>query len=280
MENSIIITIPVYKTSPSEMEKESFKQCLKILHDYNLTLFTYKSLNLKEYIEIAHAYNKDLTFEFFNKDYFNNIQGYNKLMLSAEFYNRFKGYTYILIYQLDAWVFYDALEFWCKQNWDYIGAPWIEKENNKTYWVVGNGGLSLRKTDYFISLLNSRSKLKSFKQLYKDAHSIKDYILLIPKSLGFHNNINRFIKSFGDKFNEDIIYSKFMKNTKFSPQIPCASIAISFAFEKEPSFLYQENNNKLPFGCHAFMKYEYETFWKKFITKSKENGTYNNHNKL
>lgn len=270
MAQSVNITIPVYKPYPSEIEKESFKQCLKILHDYHITIFTYKSLNLKEYLDIAHSYNKYIEFEYFEKDYFNGIQGYNKLMLSAEFYNRFKEYTYILIYQLDAWVFYDALEFWCKQNWDYIGAPWLEKKDNKTHWCVGNGGLSLRKTSYFISLLNSKKKLKSFKNLYKDAHSIKDYILLIPKSLGFHNNIKIFLKSFGDKFNEDIIYSKFMKNTRFSPQIPSPDTAIQFAFEKDPSFLYQENNNKLPFGCHAFMKYEYETFWKELIKISKE----------
>ena len=31
----------------------------------------------------------------------------------------------MLIYQLDAFVFQDDLAYWCQQNYDYIGAPWL-----------------------------------------------------------------------------------------------------------------------------------------------------------
>lgn len=40
--------------------------------------------------------------------------------------------------------------------------------------------------------------------------------------------------------------------------------ALEFAFERFPSEMYKITG-KLPFGCHAWEKYEYESFWKKFI---------------
>jgi hypothetical protein len=47
-------------------------------------------------------------------------------MLSIDFYKRFRDYKFILIYQLDAYVFRDELEYWCEQDYDFIGAPLIE----------------------------------------------------------------------------------------------------------------------------------------------------------
>lgn len=44
-------------------------------------------------------------------------------MLSAEFYDRFAAYEYVLIYQLDAFVFADRLAEFCQMGYDYIGAP-------------------------------------------------------------------------------------------------------------------------------------------------------------
>lgn len=45
-------------------------------------------------------------------------------MLSAEFYERFLAWDYILLCQTDAFVFRDELADWCARGYDYIGAPW------------------------------------------------------------------------------------------------------------------------------------------------------------
>jgi hypothetical protein len=47
----------------------------------------------------------NISVESFPKRYFENIEGYNELLLSASFYERFLDTKYILIYQLDAFVF-------------------------------------------------------------------------------------------------------------------------------------------------------------------------------
>ena len=46
--------------------------------------------------------------------------------------------------------------------------------------------------------------------------------------------------------------------------------AIKFSFEVMPSYLYKLNNNVLPFGCHAFEKYESD-FWKIIFNKNNIN---------
>src|SRR4029079_3572600 len=85
---------------------------------------------------------------------------YNRLMNIPYFYRHFLEYDYILIYQLDTFVFENNLEEWCNMNIDYVGAPWINSTwvNNlkkKISWIdkfiypVGNGGLSLRKVKLF-----------------------------------------------------------------------------------------------------------------------------------
>lgn len=56
-----------------------------------------------------------------------------------------------------------------------------------------------------------------------------------------------------------------INNSWLKPKYPDYKKNIQFAFEKYPSYLYNLNNKKLPFGCHAWQKYEYNTFWYNFI---------------
>jgi len=65
--------------------------------------------------------------------------------------------------------------------------------------------------------------------------------------------------------NEDFYWSViipfFAKNFKR----PTVQEALGFAFECFPKQCYEQNNRQLPFGCHAWEKYEPE-FWKAFIS--------------
>ena len=49
-------------------------------------------------------------------------------------------------------------------------------------------------------------------------------------------------------------------------KVPSNYHALEFSFEAMPSYLYKLNNNVLPFGCHAFEKYETD-FWKIIFEK-------------
>ena len=89
-------------------------------------------------------------------------------MLSSEFYRRFSKFEYILIYQLDAFVFKDQLNYWCKKGYDYIGAPWFEGFHLTKTGVniigVGNGGFSLRRVKTHIDLTGRFGFFKIYKK--------------------------------------------------------------------------------------------------------------------
>lgn len=79
----------------------------------------------------------------FDDKWFESVSTYSVFMLTKEFYEKFTSYEFLLIYQLDAWVFRNELEYWCAQGYDYLGAPWF-KDATTMYSKAGNGGFSLR----------------------------------------------------------------------------------------------------------------------------------------
>lgn len=256
------VIIPVYKDLTDRYEEMSFRQCLKILHNYPVFIVTHDLLDISSYESIAAEYGTQLNKAIFNASFFTGIEGYNRLMKGKAFYLRFSAYQYILIYQLDAFVFKDDLAIWCSKGYDYIGAPWISDDDNKitdiSLWRVGNGGLSLRKVAYCLKVLSWKGPVLTYRYYNKWKY--------LPYILGWKNNINYFRKS---RMNEDALFSGFLSPTYLNPNLPTPQEAARFAFEKYPSFLYKVCHNNLPFGCHAFQKYEYEEFWKQYIEEQK-----------
>lgn len=248
------IVTPVYKELKDKYEELSFRQCLKILHRYPIYLLTHEHLPLSSYERIAAEYGIKLEQVFFDASFFTGITGYNRLMKSKTFYQSFMEYEYILIYQLDAFVFKDELEYWCKQGYDFIGAPLFINHQDISLAKVGNGGLSLRKVSFCLKVLSWRWPLLTYKYYNK--------IKYLPFILGWENNICYYKKN---KLNEDRLFSDFLNDTYIHPNLPTPEKAAYFAFERYPSYLYQVCNKQLPFGCHAFKKYEYDSFWKQFV---------------
>jgi hypothetical protein len=237
------IVIPVYKSALSENEMKAIKQCVSVFKAREIVLVAPENLDLKRYME----YKSDFKVKRFDDHFFKNIDGYNKLLLSNHFYKQFSEYNYILIHQLDAYVFKDELDAWCKKGYDYIGSPiledsfvnaWLKHLKRRNLMIklgiiknenVGNGGFSLRKVSSFI--FNS-----SF----------------------FKNEIGRWT------LNEDLFWSFRIPVVNPFFRIPDEKIAVQFSFEKNPSYCYGLNKNKLPFGCHAWDKYDPE-FWRPYI---------------
>ena len=110
------IVIPIYTTKINFFEEISLQRVCQILHSYPLVVIKPQSLDLSPILEKYPA----LTIENFADDYFRSIAGYNRLMLSEEFYRRFEDNEYILICQLDAYIFRDELTEWCEKGYDYI----------------------------------------------------------------------------------------------------------------------------------------------------------------
>jgi hypothetical protein len=249
---SVAIVIPAYKEQLSDYERISLTQCQRILGHYPICLVTPRSLNISDYREICPT----LQVRTFDDGYFTSIQAYNRLMVSDEFYRSFTDVDYILIHQLDAFVFQDDLADWCRQGYDYIGAPWL-RDRDYTGWSdelwfnvkkklatliglkkpdgvtpreiislnsVGNGGLSLRR--------------------------VSSLLRYLPR---YHQKIAQYEQFQQDQYNEDIFWSIEINRYWPNLRIPSYRKALHFAIEFYPQWAVEHfNNGKLPFGCHAW----------------------------
>lgn len=245
------VVIPVYKNTLTDIERLSLDQCVKVLGNFDLIYACPQGLHPK-------YENAPGSVEEFDEAYFKNIQGYNKLMLESAFYERFLQYDYILIYQLDAFVFRDELMHWCEKNYDYIGSPWIATKNKISsllkpfasrslknrepiFYKVGNGGFSLRKTRTFYEI---SKKLKEEINLLLTEKKEEIYAI------------------------EDVFWS--LKVPEYFPDfaIPNYQEALKFSIDRKPNIALKLNNDQLPFGCHGINKPKVINFWKPLLEKA------------
>ena len=164
------------------------------------------------------------------KGFFEGIDGYNQLCKRREFYEAFRDYEYILLYQLDCWVFEDSVSYFVSLGYDYIGAPWfvIDRERNTAVPErCGNGGFSLRRV----------SKLAEVCGRHADEADKAE----MP---------------------EDVFLSSGCSGEL---RVCPVDVGREFSFEVGPSVLFRLNGGKLPMGCHKPFLFEFKTFWKDYI---------------
>ena len=255
------VLIPLYKQSMTATEEFSFNNTLSILSKHDL--FVICPNRLSGYISKLKQ-EKQLAFEveYFSDMFFSDIDGYNNLLMSANFYRRFECYEYMLIVQTDVLVFTDQLEEWCNRNYSYIGAPWFKGLTHPSlplsFLGVGNGGFSLRKVPDFLMILSSpeyRPPLNGKVSLH-----LSELFLLI----GFIKKMLAFSYSFPPirlVINEDIFWGVIVPSRCDLFNVSKPKDAISFAFEAAPEYLYELNGYQLPFGCHAWERYNSQ-FWR------------------
>lgn len=174
-----------------------------------------------------------------------SLRGYNEMMLSAEFYQLFINYTYILICQPDAWLFRNELDVWCAKGYDYVGAPWWRRgiwslpllrylfpKNRRLYGKVGNGGLSLRRVDSFLKTCQTQQ-----------------------------SRIQHYLRQTHHMYGEDVFWAIEPINFRY----PTMAEALQFSFDTRPQRCLETNHNQLPMGCHGWLKPQNIDFWKHYI---------------
>lgn len=213
----------------------------------------------------------------FGRKYFGSVAAHTKLMLSPEFYERFIDYEYILIYHLDSLVFSDGLLQWCREGFDYIGAPWIKYEGAPYAGMpgnenkVGNGGFSLRRIESFLKVIYSERYCVAPTRYSKSVQLTKKNAL---RYLNLPKKFLKHLKVFNNArwemarypYNEEHFWAN--RATHYYPEFKIAplEIALRFAFECGPRLCFQKNCYVLPFGCHAWHKYD-RAFWEPFLIR-------------
>lgn len=251
---SVCIVVPCYRAALRPFEDVALRQCTSVLGAYDTFFVKPESLDLTS----VSAHYGIQWVESFADRYFAGVAGYNQLMLADEFYARFAQYDYLLIYQLDAFVFRDELRAWCDAGYDYIGAPWLPDgrpvptrgqaiyarlrqlayrwanvidpaaqgaHKGQYMYAVGNGGLSLRR------ISKMRAVLKA-----------------LPTKVEEYGRID------GKVHHEDMFFS--IEANRYLPRVKVPSFreAAGFAWEQQPAVARALNNGQLPFGCHGWNK--------------------------
>lgn len=236
MTRTASVCIPVYKQIPSESEVAALEFSLPKLSDFNIYLLCPRKLDTSFY-DASFSNLQKLEFDDY---FFQSERTYSELLLRLEFYDCFST-DYLLILQPDALIFSDSLNYWIDERYDYIGAPWpsgidfpfsiLTPSFPSTYSVrptVGNGGLSLRRISSIRKILE---KYAAQAAVWRNVGNPEDVFLgmalvLLPGA-----------------------------------RLPNLITAASFSIETNPSFFLPLLEGAIPFGCHAFDRYE-PSFWR------------------
>jgi hypothetical protein len=230
------ILVPIYQSKLSPLDEFSLKYSLRVLSGRHVCFIAPKSLDYTYYqLEFPSE-----EIHLFDDHYFSSISAYNKLMLHRGFYETYAASDFIMIMQTDAIILHDRLGFWEETAYDYIGAPWpqgmtrsinVDKFSREglaktVRSVVGNGGLSLRRTRRCLELLDE-----------------------FPQAIQLYLN---------NEFNEDGFFSTLGQlSNNFI--IPNELTAATFSLELAPDYYYNITGQE-PMGVHAWWKYNPE-FW-------------------
>lgn len=273
IDKQVVIVLPIYQVNLSAFEKTSLFYCKKHLSEYDIVVIAPQSLSIDiQFLSFIET--EGLSVVYFDNRFFGGIKGYNQLMLDKKFYKKFSNYSYMLIYQLDALVMSNKLSSWIDKGYDYIGAPWLSNDDKLMFDSLGNGGLSLRKIEKFIQVLESKkyyfSESKYFTTPYRA--SIKAMLVIrVLKWCKKHYIPCNYLKVFLFLFRgyEDRFWSFFSKFFVEEFRLPGIEESLHFSFENNPSFCFQKNNKCLPFGTHAWYKYDLN-FWIENVDGLKE----------
>ncbi len=274
---TVAVVTPIVKFPLSAEEEISLRHLRRHLGGFDRYIIGQESLPKKF---------SDFAVRKFPGRYFADRFGYNRLLLKAEFYRAFAEYEYILIYQLDCLVFGGNLEEWCGKGWDYVGAPWLRdtEDATKGFSGVGNGGLSLRRVRRAVEVLTSTLFLEDpktrglrtgdrSKVVYERLESrprLKRMVVAGKTFLhgwGYHNNVRWLTRKIArDKDHEDLFWGHEARKMVRDFRIPEPREALEFSFELAPRYCFEMNSRRLPFGCHAWFRYDRE-FWEPFLLK-------------
>ena len=259
--DKVCVVVPVYRSELTEYEEISLRQNAEVLRSRDVVFVTPTGLDVSRHLAICpHA-----SVETFDPEFFRGIAGYNRFMMSPELYRRFADYEYMLVCQLDAYLFRDELDDWCARGYDYVGAPWVVRrrysrfpfkqtsalkhwyrsllgkpDKRRTRWQVGNGGLSLRRIS---------SHLKATEEL---GDVVAEYLSHTGNHLYY----------------EDVFFSTEVNRHGERFRYPDWREALGFSFDIKPELCYKLNGGRLPMGCHSWFGRKMRRFWFPLILPS------------
>ena len=242
MNKTCVVAVPIYKKTFSHDEEMCVRKYASVFSEEKLIFICPDSLDRSYYLDRFPAFE----YEPFQDRFFKGIKGYNRLMLSESFYERFDKFDYILIAQPDAVIWRDEnmLSHFMDKGFDYYGAPWIpERRIWEWTWVRDTDGKHgviecAKKKDHGIVMGNGGFSLRKIKPCIKLIHEHR------------WRKIYWFIKR-----NEDIFFGLLGRRGNNRCDFKLADIETGKAFALEYDLKDYVEKGEVPFGVHGWNKY-------------------------
>lgn len=267
----VAVMVPLPSADLSYEEEVSMRQLRKHLDSHD------KFLLVPEGMEVGFEGFRVLELE---RRHFGSAANHNRMLYRTDFWEKFSDYEYVLMYHLDALVFSDRLLEWCDKDLDYIGAPFLKSVH--TPWVeterVGNGGFALYRVRSVLRVLWGRYRdepAKYWEDRFWKWIEIRQRLLrplraAVPTWLRGRATapLQRRLRQMDHiEINErgnDLFWSDQAK--RYLPEFKVGSLeqGLDFAFETEPKWSLERNGGRIPFGCHAWGRYD-RGFWENYL---------------
>ena len=263
-EHRAVVVVPIYTLTLSEMEQRTLRRALRVLSRHDVVVVKPQSLDVSSLGSLLGV-DQRWTVESFADSYFAGREGYNRLMMSEEFYERFLALDYMLVVQTDVLVFSDQLDEWRSRGYDYVGAPWLPAVQtvkgfhplHRAVWhvrkalshvtpgfhavslkySVGNGGFSLRRVAKFHAIAST----------HRDA---------IAEIIASERGVGGF---------EDVFWSVKARQLDDTFTVAPWREALLFSVESHPDLAMHYTGGELPFGSHAFARRRNSREWRHWI---------------
>lgn len=157
------ITIITHLESLKDYDKLSFEQALSVFKKRDIFLVIPNKVDTSVFYDKYIKVNKNMKLLKVDDKWLSSYDNYNKTCCIPEFYQLFKDYDYMLLYQTDCWIYEDRLDYFISLGYDWYGAPWPQWSDE-----VGNGGFCLRKVPKMLEITQKYKYTSPQKDGYED----------------------------------------------------------------------------------------------------------------
>jgi len=256
----LAILVPVYRSTLDPHEAVSLESTFRVLGHHHLVMVKPAGLDTAD-LERRYPFK---AVETFDPAYFRSIQGYNRLLLSTEFYARFLASEFLLVCQLDVFVFRDDLARWVDAGYDYVGAPWVSKSALGA--PVHRLRMLLRK-----ALLGPEQRIYRFEtrdRVGNGGFSLRKVALHHRLSVELRPAIDHYLGQGTHHFHEDVFWSLEPAKRGFAHRTPGLEEALAFAWDINPRRLHRLARGRLPMAAHGWYKGRHLAFWAPLLAEA------------
>ncbi|MDM7953622.1 MAG: DUF5672 family protein [Cyanobium sp. CZS 25K] len=255
-----MIVVPTHRSQPTLEEMISLRQLARVMSKREIVILTPRGIDTTTYKKLLPT----ASHVGLDPRWMSSHASYNRLIISPLLSSLFTGYSHLLLCEPDALILSDALNYWCQQPYDFMGAPWFQpipfQEGIATFIPGANSGFSLFRLSAMRMVTSSWRRWYPIKHALGDLRSSlrgneqqfrKGILGLYPG--GLLRGAHLLYSSFCDQY-WSLLVPRILPSFRVAPP----EVAVRFAWEKWSHLCMEMCRGHLPLGIHAWAKYDFD----------------------